>query len=235
MKKSRLKTATVHHMTGEGATLREAKLDALAKVDAALAGSYDPEIVAHRGSVKLIWREPDGWRHATIAHRGVPETRMPGGKYYPADPDLDTARRKALFDLAQITWVPADLTDVPECVTDERDRRELVSYFMFQLAYRFGREEQGMSDAEAHRMACERAAEGARSYAEFIKARAENLRLNTHTQRCEDCSAETGHCPNDHCLAHEPKRVDCIWCQAHVYAAARPAPPAHETTTQLAA
>ena len=234
MKKSRPKTATVHHMTGEGATLREAKLDALAKVDAALAGSYDPVIVEHRGSVKLIWREPDGWRHATIVLCGVPETRMPGGKYYPADPDLDTARRKALFHLAQITWVPADLTDVPECVTDERDRRELVGYFMFQLAYRFGREERGMSDAEAHREACERAAEGARSYAEFIEARAENLGLNTHTRRCDECSAETGHCPNDHCLAHEPKRIDCIWCQAHLYAAARPAPPARETATRAA-
>ena len=88
MKRTKLKTAVVHHMTGEGRTKREAVEDARAKVDAALAGSHEPEIISHRGTAKLLWREPDGWRHATIAERGMPAERTPGGRYYPADPDL---------------------------------------------------------------------------------------------------------------------------------------------------
>lgn len=46
---------------GAGKTVKEAKLDAGRKIETMLKGDYVPEVIAFRGFVALLWREPYGW------------------------------------------------------------------------------------------------------------------------------------------------------------------------------
>ena len=53
-------------MPGEGPTVKEAKLDAGRKIEAALKDSYAPTFLTFGSYTALVWREPSGWGYRLL-------------------------------------------------------------------------------------------------------------------------------------------------------------------------
>ena len=141
-------------MDGWGRNVTEAKRDAGARIERALTGSYTPEVYSHRGMAYLVYRTPDGWHAAIIAD----ETGIrPNGVYGVCGcnyGDKAEAVRRALYNLAQLTWTHDDDDEAPEFVKDRSDRSDFRGWVRFQRRCKIARE-RGMNDADIHAYACE--------------------------------------------------------------------------------
>ena len=136
-------------MDGTGKTVTEAKKNAGAKITAALAGSYTPTILAHRGYAILVWREPDGWRTRLIADPADGIRGDGGGTgFCPGDTETD-AIRGAQRHLAQLGWTHDDGPEAPDFLTDRSDRADFRSWAVFQIRHRAARN-YGLSPNDAH-------------------------------------------------------------------------------------
>jgi hypothetical protein len=109
----------------------------------------------------VLWRDPHGWHHNYIAHKGVPCEHAFQG-YSSGDEDAHDAYLSALACLAQDTWDGAEMT--PPCLHDTsltvHEARRLMADFRswrgFQLAYRYAKEHKPeLAEHEWHRWACE--------------------------------------------------------------------------------
>jgi hypothetical protein len=135
-------------VSGQGRTATEAKRDAGRRIEAALAGSYTPELVCYRGWAILVYREPhSGWCQRVIARPddGLTAGRVWGGN---ACSDRAEALRRARVQLAQLGWQETDGIAPPELLQDNRDRAEFVSWATFQMRHRQVRD-QGLSERDA--------------------------------------------------------------------------------------
>ncbi len=137
---------------GEGATVREAKLDAARKVTAALEGYWTPTYILWRGQRAFVWREPQsGWVYRLI-HDDT-ETGHTHGSTCGADNDEKSAVLSAKRHMATLdTDAPEE--DVYTFLGGDRSAmniwRELRS---FHRAYRKATED-GLKDTAAHEWAC---------------------------------------------------------------------------------
>ncbi len=144
-------TVTVEYygMTGTGKNVTEAKRDAGRQVEAALKGSYTPEIFTHRGTAILLYREPDGWKARIIVdpQRGAIAGPVHGNSYS-GDDDLNAIRQYVNEWLADITREATD-TEPPAFLKGGERIREWHRKQEFLRRYQEGRE-RGMNDHEAH-------------------------------------------------------------------------------------
>ena len=88
-------------MEGSGPTVKEARADAGQKIEKALRGSYEPQVIAFDGQMAILWREP---KHGWLYGRIVDGALHPGGMG--AEESCDEAKARARFDLAQLAWSP---------------------------------------------------------------------------------------------------------------------------------
>jgi hypothetical protein len=155
---------TYYGMDGTGRTLTEAKKDAGRKVEAAMKGSYSPRLLHSRGWTVILWRDPYGWRHNTIAEAGKVRTENAFRCYSSGYADELDAYAAALSHLAQMTWdgmekLPPCLASLPVIMTRDSQGRRLLADFAswraFQLAYKAAPAD--MQEGHRHRWACENA------------------------------------------------------------------------------
>lgn len=160
---------TYFGMDGQGATVTEAKRDAGAKIESAMNGSYEPEVLSSRGWAIILWRSPQGWHSNIIAEpKDGFRQRINGGS---GRDDRTAGRASALLNLARLSWDGSEL--IPPCLEEvsrlsalnngrDTDGRRLLGEFRswrgFQLAYRRATAN-GLADCEAHTWACHHSAE----------------------------------------------------------------------------
>ncbi len=140
---------TYFGMEGEGPTLTKAKLDAGAKIEKALNGSWTPEIFAHRGYAYLVYREPDGWHDRLIAYAA--DGIKPGPVYGNSHPDAEkqSVVRHVLSHLAQLGWTAEDGLTPPAFLKDRSDIHDYQRHAEFQLRYQEGRR-RGIAEKDLH-------------------------------------------------------------------------------------
>ena len=143
-------TVTYVGMEGTGKTLAAAKQDAAAKAEAALTGDYTPEIIAFRGVVALVWREPTGWCSTLLQYPGIEfRTGRPHctGSYYDKRKEA-IARTKQ--HVAQLAWQESDGTESPLLAdASPAERSEFRSQAEFKLRYLEGRRK-GIPERDLH-------------------------------------------------------------------------------------
>lgn len=136
-------------MEGTGRNQTEAKQDAGRKIEKAVTGSYTPEILSYRGQSILLYRDARmGWVYNAIdaAQSEFSQSRIWVSSIL--DGTYQTAKDRALYHLSQMMWTEADGTDVPEFVTDERDRQTLADCFKHYTAHAQAKAN-GLTDEEA--------------------------------------------------------------------------------------
>jgi hypothetical protein len=125
----------VYGFQGEGRTMKEARAAAQEKARVALSGSYTPHLVAWRGSVALVWREPEsGWVYRIVRSDGEP---IKSGDVWGCScrgEDRKAVIQGAAFHLAQNEWVNTDGVTVPPIVPEDR-RREFLDTVRFRLRF----------------------------------------------------------------------------------------------------
>src|SRR5436190_1128997 len=97
-------TTEVYGFMGTGKTLKAAREDAQDQARIAMAGSYVPYVIQHRGMLAVAHRSPTGWsyRIAEIKADGV-EIDVQGCSIFPRGEDRKTVVHSMLRHLAQIT------------------------------------------------------------------------------------------------------------------------------------
>lgn len=137
-------------MEGEGRNVTEAKRKAGAKLQAAMSGHYSPTVIAYRGYVSLVFREPHGWCNRLIAE---PESGIREGKVY-AHPNETTeaeAIRAACRHLADLGMRDDD-TEPPYFLKDRQDIADWRSNHQFRARFRRAMRA-GLDKDQAHNFA----------------------------------------------------------------------------------
>lgn len=117
-------TLTYFGFHGEGATVKEAKLDAGRKIEALHEGYWTPAIVEWRGHAAIVYRTLDGWHYGFIGHPGEAIHSISGGSS--GYGDYRETLRAAQRHVADIGWQLDEPLDLfPDWLTDDRDRREI--------------------------------------------------------------------------------------------------------------
>lgn len=137
---------TYYGMDGSGRNLTAAKQDAGRKIEAALTGNYNPELLSCRGMSILVFRQPSGWDHVITALSNNPRegTLYAGGNY----PTRQDAVNAAKNHLAQLAWECEDGVN-PPIELDRNETREFKTWATFQLRYQNGLSN-GLSKDDAH-------------------------------------------------------------------------------------
>lgn len=135
-----MKTVTIEYcgMAGSGRNVTEAKNDAARKLVTLVHDIQSgPSVVDVYGEKAIVWRHDDGWRYAIVdvgAGYGRNYSMMHSGHGSKAETEM-----AARYHLAQNLWrltVEDDWRYCTECGLDDERARELVSWAMFQRAYR---------------------------------------------------------------------------------------------------
>jgi len=137
--KSQTRTVTVHGWEGHGASIAEAKADAVAKIERAIQGEWMPVTVRYRGMVGICWREPWGWSY-TIDRPG--SDHGPTSAYFSSGYDTDRASavRSMLWHVAQNGFVPGEDPTAPDIIADDHGRREYETWARWQNAFKAHRD-----------------------------------------------------------------------------------------------
>jgi hypothetical protein len=112
-KKPVTKRAAGGGFVGRGSTADEARIALDEKIEAALTGPYFPVVIAFRGEVHMVYRDPHaGWVATIIAEPETPSMETtpilgfkPRGTFFK---DRDEAVKFTLLHVAQLTWRAED-------------------------------------------------------------------------------------------------------------------------------
>ncbi len=141
---------TYYGMDGEGATVKDAKLDAGRKIEQALSGAYNPKLLVLEGHAILLARSPQGYGYSIVTDGE--KSLKPGMVWATSNfQDESEAEAYARYHLAQIAWNWNNDADVIEYVFKD-DQARIQSWITWQRNYKQLREE-GCTDAEAHEKA----------------------------------------------------------------------------------
>lgn len=139
-------------MNGSGPTVAAAKQDAARKIEAVLAGGYDPVVAKLNGITGIAFRTPGAWMY-TIIWADTPDgvkrnlcTAQCGDRK-----DTVTRMLRHMADnCSDVAAVTAFLGDDKVALSDWHGKQR------FYTAYRDAKHK-GMNDGDAHRYACEHA------------------------------------------------------------------------------
>jgi hypothetical protein len=119
---------------GTGTTAKEAKLDAIRKIEALHEGYWQPTLREWRGHAVLIHRDLEGWQYTFLQHN-YGQLKMHGTTI--DNGDYRETLRSAERHLADIGWTVADPLDLfPAWFSNAEDRREILSRRTWQLRVR---------------------------------------------------------------------------------------------------
>ncbi len=150
------KRAVLCGITGFGATLREAREDALRQAGKTLDRLRDdsvPRIVAWCGFIGIVYRDIGGVNYAVIAD---PSNEVCTGQIQACtlcapETSMADAERELRQYLAQLAWSPDAGTEPPEILEDEKGRGEFHAWAKWQTAYADATQN-GASDEETRRI-----------------------------------------------------------------------------------
>ncbi len=137
---------TYRGMDGSGATVKEARRDAARKIEAALGGSYEPQVLAVGDCTAILFRRPSGWTYGLV-HAGM-ETICAG---FGGNETREEVERRARKHVAEVGWNRHNDREVLAFVHAD-DRRELERWMRWQRDYDFARRE-GKDDEQAREYA----------------------------------------------------------------------------------
>jgi hypothetical protein len=138
---------------GAGKTVKEAKLDAGRKIETMLKGDYVPEVIAFRGFVALLWREPYGWFSKLLTDYHTHEIQTGRLNGCASHASRSQALAAIRMSLAQTAWTP-DITPLCLDILLPEQYSDFQAWARFQLKYR-ELKASGLTDIECHRQACE--------------------------------------------------------------------------------
>jgi len=147
-----MKTTKVHGWEGTGTTIKEAKEDAINKIEAAAKGYFTPTIIQWRGLFGVVYRELENWCYMIL--REGEKIGAPGPCIHTYKTKDETIRF-CRAHLAQNAWKHEDKDELPavmkeDCTQEQKDSQ--VYWQRWQMDYRRLRDE-GKNDQEAHREA----------------------------------------------------------------------------------
>lgn len=157
----RAKTVEQGMLTGQGATVTEAKASLKAKVEAALTGSYEPATVTHGAYTAIVFRQPDGWYYKLRV--SVDYTVSGILTVYASnsgEADRDASIQRAASHVIDIGSGDDEIHgdgDIPAWLTNVDYRRTILGNARFRRAWRWAKENkpEGLdTDHEWHRWAC---------------------------------------------------------------------------------
>lgn len=151
--KTKKKYASRGVLTGEGTTVKDAKENLNAKIDAALEGSYSPILLAYKGYQAVVHRCPVGWSYSLIkVGEGVTET---GCTVFVGDKKetINAAAFHIIQNGCDINAIHSE-ADLPDWLTDKSRRNDLVSWCRWQRAAAHAKET-GVPENDIHGWACE--------------------------------------------------------------------------------
>ena len=134
-------------MTGEGSTVKEAKLAAGAKIEKLVKADFSPIAVQHGGHTAFMWREVYGWNYAILKPGENWNSGFSCSSYGNDKGECEKAMRRGL---AQYLINPGDRSSAEfsaQIIKDERDRKEHYNYCEWQFCYRAWRD-LGKNDTE---------------------------------------------------------------------------------------
>lgn len=140
-------------MEGNGRNLTEAKQDVERKLSNFVRDSYRMRIVNVGQYSALIWRAVYGWSYALIRDpEGMRELQGSNS----GDENFEGTLRQVIKHLVQLDWDPRTLAEceqVPEIITDPRDRREMRDYKRTYVHWHLLQRD-GFSSEDAWEIAC---------------------------------------------------------------------------------
>ena len=144
-------------LTGEGASVREAKADLSAKIDAALEGTYRPVVINYKSWTAIVYRDPTGWYYL------LNEQFLPGrdsfGYCMHYHGDREVCIQHAAFHVLQNAcdvYAIRNDADVPEWLSDDKLRSDLVYWCRWQRAAAWAKVNMPeLDNNQLHRWACE--------------------------------------------------------------------------------
>ena len=134
-------TVKYYGVDGTGRTVKEAKVDAGRKIEAAFDRNYNPEIVKIGDEIGLLWATPFSYCYRIITDtKGILFGSFREG-------EREGVKQEMRNHLLQLSWKPEYGLNHPDASKDEL--RDLQSWFEFQLRYKAAKSK-GMSDNDAH-------------------------------------------------------------------------------------
>lgn len=147
--KKRPKSTNYLGMEGKGPTLREAKADAMRKIEQALGHDYTPAIFAAGDYRTIVWRTPFGVRTSTLRAEEpnglVRCCGMTGVDAFERECDAMALHVAQLAANVESQEIPACIAGKPSLVND------YLSWIGFQRAFRAATK---AGEEDAHRWAC---------------------------------------------------------------------------------
>lgn len=139
-KAAKRKKVVVHGIAGYGATIREAREDALeriGKVLERLRGDCVPRIVAWRGFVGIAYMDVHGVNCALIAdpEKGVRVGKLWTHMMLQEGAIMEDAERAVRSHVAQLGWRIEDGLRPPEILRDDRDRDAFRDWARWQSVF----------------------------------------------------------------------------------------------------
>lgn len=138
---------------GTGRTVKEAKADAVRKIEQLLKADRSPYFMSFRGQHVIIWHTGTSYAYRQVNNeedysRGK---KIQWGTQTCSD-DISQVLGEIRQHLAQVCWDGVE--EMSPLLTEEREQRDFAQWQRFQIAYQDARAK-GLSDTECHRYACE--------------------------------------------------------------------------------
>ena len=143
------KHTTYLGMTGRGATVREAKEDAAAKITRYLCANPTPIVVTYAGVTRVAWMTPEGWSSGYVHG----DKGLNGGTCLEGPAPRESVERKARSAVAQAA-ADLDGDDASSAIHHEGDKREHASWLAWQRRHRAWMRA-GATSNDAHQKACD--------------------------------------------------------------------------------
>lgn len=157
------KIVQIHGFTGYGATVKEAKQDAIRQIESLNGGTWTPVTREFDGFSVLVYRTLEGWSYRFLQQCGLPVAISPCSQGF--GDDFQECLRSAEDHLVQNWWVPGKpITIVPDFISEESRLKEIISYRKWQLSFAHLRAN-GMDHVQAHAQA------SAKHYDEIVAER----------------------------------------------------------------
>lgn len=135
---SKVKSVSCGVLAAEGETVAEARETLAVMVEDALSGDYRPFFVAYGNYTAVVYREPTGWHYRLLANGVQPGvSRLGFGTFYETREKAIVAAAFHVLDLGSGDEEFHSDDDIPNWLTERRERDVLLHNARFRRAYRW--------------------------------------------------------------------------------------------------
>lgn len=126
------KMQTVHGFDGSGATLADARKDAIASIERAADANYAPHIVRYRGHTAVVWCDRGHYAYGLL--RECDEGQVPYCSTF-GYINRDEAILAATWHVVQNGWTVDDGPICPSMLVGTSKERDFTTWAKWQCAY----------------------------------------------------------------------------------------------------